>query len=100
MQDTIAKITVDNMESPRTGHPVANQFEIRTEEGTYFQSYRSIIAFRPYNHIKYGATIILDETYWDYSRTTGKYRNEFLGEGIAETRRKIKTGEYKLSNLN
>ena len=44
--------------------------------------------------------VFLDEYYWDYSRTTGKYRNQFLGEYIDETRSKIKSGEYKLKNLN
>ena len=44
--------------------------------------------------------ITLDEQDWDYSRTTGKYRNEFLGEGIEQTRKKIKEGTYKLENLN
>ena len=42
----------------------------------------------------------MDKNTWDYSRTTGKYRNEFLGEGIAETRAKIKKGIYKLWDLN
>ena len=43
----------------------------------------------------------LDEYYWDYSTTTGKYRNMFLGNwGINEAREKIKSGEYKLKNLN
>jgi len=44
--------------------------------------------------------IYLDKYSWDYSVTTGKYRNEFLGEGIAETRKKIASGEYILTNLN
>ena len=90
------KIKVSQMESPKTGSPVANQYEIRTDEGVFFQSYRSIIAFRPYGDEK----IVLDEYYWDYSRTTGKYRNTFLGENTAETRKKIKSGEYLLANLN
>ncbi|MBV6446389.1 MAG: hypothetical protein IFNCLDLE_02687 [Ignavibacteriaceae bacterium] len=90
------KIKVSQMESPKSGSPVANQYEIRTDDGVYFQSYRSIIAFRPYGDGK----IVLDEYYWDYSRTTGKYRNEFLGENTAETRKKIKSGEYILANLN
>ena len=94
---TIPRIQVSNMDSPRTGHPVANQFVIDTPEGVYFQSYRSIIAFKPNAA---GEKITLDETYWDYSRTTGKYRNQFLGETTAETRRKIKSGEYKLEDLN
>ena len=47
-----------------------------------------------------GTTTYLDEHYWDYSATTGKYRNQFLGEGIAETRAKIESGEYILIDLN
>ena len=89
------KIKVSQMTSPRTGRPVANQFEIYTDTGVYFQSYRSIIAFKPHN----GKTQ-LDEYYWDFSNTTAKYRREFLGEGVDETRRRIKEGEYKLVNLN
>ncbi len=81
--------------SSRSGSPVANQFEISINSvGTFFQSYSSIIA------AKTPEGIILDEYYWDYSRTTGKYRNQFLNENIAETRAKIKSGEYKLANLN
>lgn len=83
------------MTSPRTGRPIANQFKIYTDKGVYFQSYRSIIAFKPHN----GKTQ-LDEYYWDFSNTTAKYRREFLGEGVDETRQKIKEGEYKLVNLN
>lgn len=93
----IPRIKVWNMDSPRTGQPVANQFVIDTPEGVYFQSYHSIIAFKPNAVCE---KITLDETYWDNSRTTGKYRNQFLGETTAETRRKIKSGEYKLADLN
>jgi hypothetical protein len=73
-----------------------NQFEIVTPKGTYFQSYDSIIAFKPNDNRR----IQLDEYYWDYSRTTGKYRNMILNEGIADTRAKIKSKEYLLTNLN
>lgn len=90
---TIKKISVENMESSR-GNLVPNQFKIYTDDGVYFQSYRTIIAAR----IK-GKTL-LDTDKWDYSRTTGKYRNQFLGENTAETRKKIKSGEYTLVNLN
>ena len=31
---------------------------------------------------------------------TDNHNNEFLGEGIAETRKKIKSGEYRLVDLN
>jgi len=78
------------------GNDVPNQFVITTPDGRYFQSYRSIIAFKPYH-----GKIQLDEDTWDYSNTTSKYRRLFLnGEGINETRAKIESGEYKLTNLN
>ena len=85
---------VYNMESPN-GNKVANQFEIYTDEGKYFQSYKSIIAF-----IDNNGKVFLDDYYWDYSRTTGKYRNMFLNNNIDEAREKIKSGEYELKNLN
>ena len=88
------KIKVKQMTSSRSGNPVANQFIIYTAEGDYFQSYDSVIVAN--NH----GEITLDSNTWDYSRTTSKYRNEFLGEGIAETRAKIESGEYTLANLN
>ena len=44
--------------------------------------------------------VILDAAKWDYSKTTGKYRNQFLGEKKAETQKKINSGEYKLADLN
>jgi hypothetical protein len=84
-----------NMKS-RNGNYVPNQFEIYTDDGVYFQSYRSIIAFKPC-----GGKTQLDETYWDYSRTTSKYLNQFLRvSGKKEIEQKIKAGEYELANLN
>lgn len=44
--------------------------------------------------------IYLDERFWNYSSTTGKYRNIFLNEDKKATEKKIKSGEYKLINLN
>jgi hypothetical protein len=87
---------VENMKSPRTGKAVANQFKIYTDDGIYFQSYGTIIAFKSYDDEK---KTTLNEMYWDFSRTTGKYRNEFLGESIQETRKKIETGEYRLEKM-
>lgn len=43
--------------------------------------------------------VTLDETYWDYSSTTGKHRNAFLGEQVAATRAKLAAGTYKLGDL-
>ena len=88
------KIKVRNMTS-NAGNDVPNQFIITTPEGRYFQSYRSTIAFKPYH-----GKIQLDEDTWDYSNTTSKYRRMFLNEGIDETRAKIESKEYKLTNLN
>ena len=88
-------IRVKQMTSHRSGRPVANQFIIYTSEGRYFQSYDSVIAFKDNK-----GNVTLDLNDWDYSRTTGKYRNEFLGEGIADTRANIESGRYKLENLN
>jgi hypothetical protein len=73
-----------------------NQFIITDNYGTEtFQSYKSKIAIKWYS-----GTVHLDEYYWDYSRTTSRYRNIFLGETKKETEQKIISGEYKLVNLN
>lgn len=84
---------VTNMLSTR-GNKVPNQFIIYINGEEYFQSYNSIIAK------KSDEKIYLDDFFWNYSVTTGKYRNEFLGEGVAETRKKIASGEYTLTDLN
>jgi len=82
--------------SERSGRPVANQNIIYDDFGnSFFQSYNTIIA-----KLSNAGQTILDKDYWDYSTTTGKYRNKFLGECIAETRKKIKQGLYKLADLN
>ena len=62
---------------------------ISTNEGDFLYSYGTLIAG------KVNGQVYLNENYWDYSATTGKHRNEFLGEGIAETRKKIKSGKYQ-----
>ena len=74
---------------------VKNQFILTTSEGKYFQSYESVIVFIPND-----GKIQLDSKYWDYSKTTGKYRNQFLNETKKETEQKIASGEYILTNLN
>lgn len=94
-------IKVRNMKSSR-GNYVPNQFIIDEEDietGFHverFQSYGSTIAKR----CRQTRQVTIDKCYWDYSATTGKYRNEFLGEGIAETRRKIADGTYLLELMN
>ena len=84
---------VNNITSNR-GNKIPNQFIITDNNGTeYFQSYKSIIVKRTLNNT------YLDEYYWEYSVTTGKYRNIFLNETKKETLKKIKNGIYKLTNL-
>jgi hypothetical protein len=60
--------------SKTSGRPIPNQFIITTEKGLYFQSYNSIICFLDKKNNK----IYLDPEYWNYSKTTSKYRNQFL----------------------
>ena len=93
------------------GNEVANQFvvedaTIQLPENTYrgeaFQSYKSVVAFKAYECGNTGNCykVFLDENYWNYSTTTGKYRNQFLNETKKETEAKIKSGVYKLVDLN
>ena len=85
---------VRNMQSERSGRDIANQFIITDGDKEYFQSYTTTIA------VIENGQVTLDEDKWEHSTTTGKYRNIFLGEKVAETRKKIASGEYKLSKLN
>tara|TARA_R110002051_G_scaffold305015_1_gene374689 strand:+ start:218 stop:556 length:339 start_codon:yes stop_codon:yes gene_type:complete len=86
--------TVMNMTSS-SGNKVKNQFLIWTDKGQYFQSYQTVIAFRDNE-----GNVTLDRGRWDYSTTTGKYRNSFLGMNKAQTEKAIKAGDIKLEDLN
>ena len=90
---------VENITS-NNGNKIKNQFIITDEDNghTYFQSYSSMIARKPIGFRE--GKIELDQKYWNYSNTTGKYRNIFLGETIKDTKAKIKSGEYILTDLN
>lgn len=92
------KLKVRNMDSPSSGRPVANQYIIEVTDKfgyqEFFQSYDSIIG------VWQDGELTLDERYWNYSVTTGKYRNQWLREKKADTEKKIKSGEYKLADLN
>ena len=67
------EVMVRNMISSN-GNTVPNQFIIHTKTATYFQSYRTLIIKRNDRNGK----IYLDKNKWNYSVTTGKYRNQFL----------------------
>jgi len=89
---------VQNITS-NNGNKIANQFVITDDkQNEYFQSYNSMIVKKDYESDQ--VKIYLDQKYWNYSNTTGKYRNIFLGETITETKKKIKSGEYILTDLN
>ena len=72
---------------------VKNQFVLKDDQGNeYLQSYNSIIVKRDkFNKITLGQD-------WDYSKTTGKYRNLYLRATKKETEAKIASGEYKIDN--
>ena len=57
---------VQNM-TGRSGREATNQFIITDEKGEYFQSYSTIIIFKPW-----AGKTQLDKNSWDYSATTGK----------------------------
>ena len=89
---------VENITS-NNGNKIENQFIITDDkQNEYFQSYNSMIVKKDYESDQ--VKIYLDQKYWNYSNTTGKYRNIFLGETITETKKKIKSGEYILTDLN
>ena len=94
---------VQNMTSDR-GNKIANQFIIHNDNEEYFQSYKSIIVKKVtqwfFNYEQKETKIFLDENFWDYSKTTSRYRNKFLNETTKEIQNKIKSGEYILTNLN
>jgi hypothetical protein len=88
-------ISIENMMSPN-GNKVANQFVINTGDGVlWFRSYNSNIA-----RVDADGNVTLDATYWDYSTTTSRYRNLFLGNDTATCKRLIKSGVYRLGDLN
>ncbi len=91
---TNLNLSIEHMKG-RTGKDVPNQFIIQTDKGLVFRSYQSNIVLKSID-----GKVYLDKDKWDYSVTTGKYRNQFLRETKADTERKIKSGEYILTDLN
>ena len=64
---------VRNMKSP-AGNMVPNQFVVTTDEGEYFQSYQTVVAWRGND-----GSIKIDRWGYQYSPTTSKYMNRFFG---------------------
>jgi len=71
---------VYNMVSAK-GNKVPNQFIIQDGERVTFQSYDSTIVT-----IDYDKKTVTVGRNWDYSRTTGKYRNYFMQEYLHDMR--------------
>jgi len=88
---------VENMVSNK-GNSIPNQFIIHDNENecSYFQSYNSMIVKKYYDIEK----IYLDIKFWNYSKTTSKYRNMFLDMKTQEIKKGIKEGSIILTNLN
>ena len=83
---------VSNFE--KNGKRVPNQFILASQGVKIFQSYNNIIVKMEEDKI------YLDAKYYNYSGTTSKYRNLFLGDTAKEVEQKIKSGQYILTNLN
>jgi hypothetical protein len=83
-------IGVEQMTS-RSGNVVPNQTILSDMTGKTFVSYGSKIVYQSKDRASDGLPleIIVDENYWDYSRTTGKYRNEFMKIGRASCRERV-----------
>ena len=63
------------------GKPAKDQYVLTYEDGsTAFESYGTLIAHRPVNYPK--QRIRLDRDAWNYSITTARYRNRFLGKRL------------------
>lgn len=83
----IVHLEINNMVS-NAGNNIANQYEVNiyTEKGLFqaFYSYKSLIA------IKVGGEIIVITHNYNYSKTTGKYRNAFLNMNLKTLDKYIK----------
>lgn len=73
----------------------ANYQTLLIDGNKYLLSYDTAIV-----KISPDGTITLDSHYWDYSNTTGKHRNDFLGEKKKDTQKNIDAGIYLLGELN
>ena len=73
-----------------------NNYAITIGMWSYFISYGKNIAIENRTRGK----IIMDKIYWDYSKTTNKYRNLFLNLSDTQVKEMVKSGEIELRDLN
>lgn len=78
---------IQNLCSPRSYCPVANQYDIEHENGIAFQSYNSLIAVRMNGYLYLTGD-------HDYSKTTSKYATEWTGFSTKERREGLKSGKF------
>lgn len=97
------KEEITSLCSPRSGNPVPNQIIIRKGVDEYFKSYSTIVAKRDLVTFE----IVLDSNPNDYTPTTMRYLNVFLGYDLKKSDvmnilngKKPKYPEIKTANLN
>ena len=78
---------VQNLQSPRSGRNVPNQYDLVCENGIAFQSYGSLIAVRMNGYLYLTA----DHT---YSNTTSKYATEWTGFSTKERKAGLESGKF------
>jgi hypothetical protein len=78
-----------------SGFALENQFVISEIGNDTFRSYETYIAKKYHD-----GTVILDTNYSNYSKTTSRNLSIFLNESLSSIRNKVKSGVYKLVNLN
>lgn len=97
---TMSQLAIAEPMQTKFGKDSKTALKVRTiyngEVGQMLIHHFTSIAFKPVD----GSSITLDSGNYDYSQSTGFYRNQFLHETLADTRKKIKSGEYILGNLN
>ena len=96
---------VENMKN-NNNNIVKNQFIITDDNRRYFQSYNSIIVMIENTPWLSGANltddfiVYIDPDYYDYSKTTTRYRNIFLGIDNDTFNKNLKDNKYTFKSLN
>ena len=89
------KLNLNNIINFKISTPFTNCVIVHLSNGwNILKSYNTTIAMRK------GQEVIIDSRYYNYSASTGKRRNYFLGETLKDTDKKIKNGEYQTADLN
>ena len=89
------KDDLTDMINCRISTPFTNCVIVHLSNGwNILKSYNTTIAMRK------GQEVIIDLRYYNYSASTGKHRNYFLGETLKDTDKKIENGEYQTADLN